>query len=311
MNEPAREGAPPAPIGAPAAARTSSEVRPLEARVGPLRAALRIVADTARYRLEKREMGNLVTSMTLALALRLAPGDLAYRFGFGALLNVWVYLVNDCFDVELDLRAGDRVRERTRFLAAHRRVGVATSIALGAVLLALGFLHDTGLALSFAFTALVIVAYSGWLKRRPIVDLASMAAWGFSMAMVGFPLDSPAGPRFAILLALLCAVTEALQVIRDERSDAASGIRTTAVVLGPAATALVARALVLASAAYAVLFLHRFIGAALLVALPVSLRPERVDRSWDLLRVVFGLTWLALLGAWYATGRLSPLLPSG
>ena len=54
-----------------------------------LRASGRIAADVAIYRLRKREAGNLVTSLTLAAALGLSPGDLASRAGFGALLNLF------------------------------------------------------------------------------------------------------------------------------------------------------------------------------------------------------------------------------
>lgn len=267
-------------------------------------AAWKILADSAGYRIKKREAGNLVTSITLAIALGLAPWDIGYRLAFGAGLNIWVYLVNDCFDVEVDLRAPGRDHSRARFLFENLRVGWAVSTGLALVLAAFAFAHSLGLLLALVSTVVVIVAYSGWLKRLPVVDILSMAAWGLTMALVGFPLDSAAGWRFASLLVFLCMVTEAVQVLRDEPSDKPSGVRTTAVVFGPRATAWVARLLMVASAAYASLFLHRFVGPVLLLGVLVPLKVERATRSWDALRLLFGLSWLVLLGLYYFSGEL-------
>lgn len=259
-----------------------------------LRVSWRIAADVAVYRLRKREMGNLATSLTLAFALGLAPVDLASRAGFGALLNLFVYLVNDCFDVGIDLRAPGRDNARTRFLAEHLTAAWATVGALAALLCAWGALHSRGLLLTALVNVVVIVVYSRVLKHRPGLDLVAMAAWGLSMAMVGFPLHSAVGWRYAGLLALLCMVTEAVQVLRDEPSDRAAHVRTTAVVLGPRATAVIARGLIVASALYAAALLHP-IGAALALGAFVAFDPERANASWDRLRALFGLTWLALL----------------
>ena len=139
-------------------------------------AAWRSAADTASYRVRKREAGNLVTSMTLAVALSLPWLDIAWRFAFGLLLNLFVYLLNDCFDVRLDLDAPGRDHERTKFLAAHTRAGWA---AVG--------------ALTVVIAVVVIAAYSAWLKRLPVVDVLAMGAWGITMALVGFPLASRPG----------------------------------------------------------------------------------------------------------------------
>ena len=257
-------------------------------------AAWRIAADVAIYRLRKREAGNLVTSLTLAVALGLLWGDVVTRAVFGVLLNVFVYLVNDCFDVAIDLKAPGRDNARTRYLAANLRVAWGVSGALGLGLALLGALHSTGLLVTAVVNAVVIVAYSGALKHRPGADLLAMGAWGVSMAMVGFPLGSRAGWVFAGLLGLLCMVTEAVQVLRDEPSDRAAGVRTTAVVWGARATSRVAKVLLLGAALYAAVMLHP-VGAALALGVFVPMRPERASQSWDALRVLFGATWLALL----------------
>ena len=266
-----------------------------------VRVAWRIAADVAIYRLRKREAGNLVTSLTLAVALGLTPGDLASRAGFGALLNLFVYLVNDCFDVGIDLRAPGRDNARTRFLAEHLTAAWGTVVAMALLLVAWGGLHSTGLLLTALINIVVIVVYSRVLKHRPILDLVAMAAWGLSMAMVGFPLHSAVSWRYAGLLGLLCMVTEAVQVLRDEPSDRAAHVRTTAVVCGPRATAVIARGLLVVAAVYAAVLLHP-IGAALALGAFVPFDPDRANASWDRLRALFGLTWLALL----ALLRLAP-----
>ncbi len=281
----------------------------MTASPGAFGAAARIVADVVVYRVRKREMGNLVTSTTLAAALALPLGDVALRFAFGALLNLWVYLVNDLIDVDVDLAAPGRDQTRVRFLSDHRRIGWLTSMVLLAALAGAGAAHSPGLLVAVSSTAVIIVAYTRWWKRTPGLDLLAMAGWGLSMALVGCPLESAAGLRLAGLLALLCASTEAVQVLRDEDSDRAAGVRTTAVVLGPRLTVLCFRVLVLASAVYASLLLHRWLGLLLLLALPVPMAPgDAAARRWDIFRALFGITWLALLSAYFLGGRLDGFL---
>lgn len=277
--------------------------------VNALSACVRIVTDAAVYRIKKREAANLLTSMTLALALGLGVADLGVRFAFGALLNLWVYLVNDLIDVDIDLRAPGRDQSRVGFLAAHLREGWSVIAILSAILLAMGAAHSTGLLVSAISTALIIVAYTRYLKRRPIADLLAMAGWGVSMALVGFPIESPVGWRFAGLLAILCAITEAVQVIRDVRSDGLAGVRTTAVVLGTRPTVWIVRALVVATSAYVSAWLSRWVGPAFLLGLLVPIEAERATRSWDGLRIVFGLGWLSVLVSYAFLGRLDGWMP--
>jgi 4-hydroxybenzoate polyprenyltransferase len=257
-------------------------------------AAARIVWDVAIYRLRKREAGNLATSLTLAWALAAPPAMLAERAVFGAVLNLFVYLVNDCFDVAIDLAAPGRDTERTRFLAANLRAAWVTVGLLGFGLVLGGALVGGGLALTAAVNIAVIFAYSRVLKHRALWDLVAMGVWGVSMAMVGFDPHDPRGWRLAALLGLLSMVTESVQVLRDQPSDAAAGVRTTAVVLGVSTTAWMARAFVLAAAGYAAWAIHPA-GAVLALGVLVKLTPETANRAWDQLRVLFGATWLGLM----------------
>ena len=267
----------------------------------------RIIADTAAYRLKKREAGNLVTSITLAVAIGLSAGDVAHRLLFGIVLNLFVYLVNDCFDVEVDAHAEGRDRARTQFLATHLASGVASTIVLALICAVIAALHSRALLLVLAINIVVIIAYSRVLKRTPLLDLLCMAAWGASMALVGAPLDNPNALRLVGLLALLCIVTEGVQVIRDVDSDRSAGIRTTAVALGVPTTALITKVCAVLAALYATLAVHRFLGPILFLAVVPRLDTEHASRTWDRLRILFGVTWLAIMAYLYLTGRLAPL----
>ncbi len=268
----------------------------------------RIVADATAYRLKKREMGNLVTSATLALGLSLPPRDVAHRVVFGLVLNVFVYLVNDLFDVEIDQHAAGRDVERTSFLAAHLRAGVVGAALVLAIAAALAAAHGRDLLIVLGVNVLVIVLYSRWLKRRPIVDILSMATWGASMALVGCPLDSEPGWAMIGLLAILCMVTEGVQVIRDAETDRAAGLRTTAAALGVERAAWLTRALIVAAAAYTTLALDAWVGPLLLLGLATRLDTAHANQSWDRLRVLFGGAWLLLVGHYWVLGRLSGAL---
>ncbi|MEZ4393098.1 MAG: UbiA family prenyltransferase [Polyangiales bacterium] len=266
----------------------------MSASIHSLKTAARIAWDVAAFRLRKREMGNLATTLALAVALALPWGEVLYRALFALVLNVFVYLVNDCFDVAIDLRAPGRDSERTRFLAANLDTAWRTCGALALALCAMGAAWSLGLLVTAMVNVAVIAAYSKVLKHRAGWDVAAMGAWGVSMAMAGFPLDRADGWRLVALLGALSMVTECVQVLRDEVSDRAADVRTTAVVLGARQTRLLARALTLAAAGYASLALHP-VGAVLALGALVPLTPGEVDRSWDKLRALFGVTWLALL----------------
>jgi len=273
-----------------------------------LGAVARIISDTAAYRLKKREAGNLVTSITLAVAIGLTARDVVHRLVFGLVLNLFVYLVNDCFDVDIDAQAEGRDRARTKFLAEHLPAGIVSCVVLAGACAVIAALHSRALLVVLAINIVVIIAYSRVLKRTPILDMLCMAAWGASMGLVGAPLDHPIALRLVGLLALLCIVTEGVQVIRDVDSDRRASIRTTAVALGVPATRAITRAAAAFAGLYATLFIHRFLGPILFLALFPRLDTEHASRTWDRLRVLFGGTWLAMMAHLYLTGRLLPLL---
>jgi 4-hydroxybenzoate polyprenyltransferase len=264
-----------------------------------LPAALKILADVALYRIRKREMANLAAAATIMIALRLPWDDVGIRLGFGILLNLLVYLTNDYCDVDADLDSPTKDGAKTRFLKDHMRSALAVQIVLALVLAAVGALYSRGLIVALVLGAGTCWAYSARLKHVPFLDVASMAVWGVAMPMVSFPLDSLLGWALVAQLGLFSACFETVQVIRDHEEDASSGTRTTAVLLGVRRTLLVERLFMLASAAYAILVLNRWVGLALVIAPLVPLEAGRAEAYWNRVRMVQGLAWLAM-AAWIA-----------
>lgn len=271
-------------------------------------AALRILYDVAYFRLRKLEMANMFAAASIMLALRLSWVDVAVRVGFGVLLNLLAYLTNDYCDVDQDLTSPNKDHRKARFLKDHMGAALGAQLGLAAVLFGIGLWWSYGLIVALVAGAGICWIYSWKLKRMPYVDVLAMISWGVAMPLVGFPLDSLLGWALVAQLALFSACFESIQVVRDHDEDVASGVRTTAVRLGIPATKIILKVFMVAVAAYAVLFLHRYIGVALLAALLVPLDPVRADKYWNHIRLIMGLGWLAILGWVFWTGAADGLL---
>ena len=278
-------------------------------------AALRILWQSFAYRVRMREANNLAVTISMMVAFALPWLDLTFRTIFALLLNVYVYLINDYCDIKLDLASERRDRAKVLFMAEHRGSARGALIGLGLVLLAMALLHTwllhaprgllaheptpggfTRWTLPTAFVAntVLITAYSGWLKRVPGLDVVLMAMAGGTMTIVGLP-GRPLGWLLIGLLCLLSAGYQAIQVIRDEPADRAHGVRTTAVLLGARRAAWVFRGVMLGAAAHGFFVIGSPVALGLLLALPLPLSPERAARTWDMVRIIGGLVWLALL----------------
>jgi len=282
-----------------------------------LTAALRIIWDALLYRVKRREANNALTTISLMVAFHLPWLDVGYRALYAVVLNVYIYLMNDYFDVELDLASPQKDQVKARFLAEHKGAGAGALIGLGLLLLGGAAAHSWLLVIAFGVNSFIVLIYSAWLKRKPMVDVVTMGLWGVSMALVGLPeVGSGLGWRLVGLLGLLCSCFEIIQVVRDEPGDRVTNIVTTAILLGSRGAAWLFRAMVVASAAYGSLLLSGQlpllapfgraaaaapfpVAAALLVAAVLPLTPERADRTWDLCRLLFGAVWAALLAQVY------------
>jgi 4-hydroxybenzoate polyprenyltransferase len=254
-----------------------------------MHAALKIVVDVLVYRLQRLEMANMAGAVAVMVALRLPLGEIVVRGAFAFVLNVLAYLVNDVVDVERDLASG-RAPEKTRFLAAHRGAALAAEALLGAALIAIAVWYDLWLLVPAALGTGICWIY----KRVPIGDVVAMTLWGAAMPLSAIEPDSALGWALIGMLALFSTCFELIQVIRDRASDQAIGVTTTAVWLGEARTWLLLRVAMLLAAAYAIAFLHRFVGIGLLFA-PLLSTGTDPERYWNRVRLVFGVVWLAIV----------------
>lgn len=266
-----------------------------------MRAEFKIIADVAWYRLRKLEMANLIAAAALCVALHLASGEFAVRLLFGALLNLLVYLNNDYADRDDDAASLTKDSAKTAFLREHLPAAVRAQLGLLVLLVIIAVFHGDGLLIALGLGGGVCWAYSAWLKRMPGVDVLAMMVWGFAMPMVAVPPGNEDGWRLLLQLGLFSGVFETIQVLRDHDEDKALGVRTTAVVLGPRATTLLSRFLLVSACLYAVFAFGWMVGIPAAVAAFMPLDPSNYSRSWNRIRALLGLTFL--VECWVVYGR--------
>lgn len=270
-------------------------------------AALRIVADVASFRLRRLEMANLAGAAAVAVAVGLGPWEIAGRLGFGALLNLLVYLNNDYLDLDADLASTTREGEKTRYLAEHRGAAVLAQVGLLGALVAIAAAWRPELLVPLVAGGGLCWAYSARLKRIPGLDVLAMIAWGMAMSLCGAPLGEPLAWALVIQLGLFSGVFEAIQVLRDRAEDEAAGVRTTAVALGERWSARLCRGLLVLGGVYAALVIHPWMGGLPLAALLLPIERGAIPAYWTRVRVLLGLTLCAEV-AWVAThGRTAGL----
>jgi 4-hydroxybenzoate polyprenyltransferase len=271
-------------------------------------AGVKIVFDVVVYRLRKLEMANLAAAVSIAMVLHLGWLEVAYRTLFAFVLNILVYLNNDYLDIGTDLRSTDKDAKKARFLSEHLRAALVAQWVLVGLLAAAALVRDRGLLVALVAGGGSCVWYSAKLKQRPYLDILAMMVWGAAMPLCGAPLDSALGFCLALQLGLFSGVFESVQVLRDADQDALEGVRTTAVVLGKARTLALARILMVASSAYALLILHPIAAAVSAAALLLPFAPDRVERYWTRVKLTYGVAWLVLCGYVYLYGHSSGVL---
>lgn len=257
-----------------------------------MRPELKIAADVAWYRLRRFEMANLGAAGLIALALALPIGDIVVRIGFGALLNLLVYLNNDYLDVVEDSASPTKDAEKTRFLAAHRPAALRAQLAMLAVLLVVALTWGGGLVWPLLIGGGVCWAYSAVLKHWPFVDVLAMVVWGVAMPAVAVPPGS--GPGWALLLqlGLFSGVFETIQVMRDHDEDRDAGVRTTAVVLGLLRTRWLLRALVVFAGLYAAVQFGWWVAVLPWSVLALRIPTDDLSAYWNRVRLLLGVTLL-------------------
>jgi 4-hydroxybenzoate polyprenyltransferase len=256
-----------------------------------MRAEFKIVADVAWYRLRRFEMANLGAAGMICIALALPAADIVVRLGFGALLNLLVYLNNDFLDVQEDAASPTKDSVKTRYLAEHRAAALRAQIGMLGVLVVVAGLWGGGLVWPLLFGGGVCWAYSAVLKRRPFVDIGAMMVWGVAMPWVAVPPGAESGWALLIQLGLFSGVFETIQVMRDHDEDRATGVHTTAVVLGLARTRWVLRGLIVLAGAYAGIGFGWWLAVLPLGLLGFSI-PQDLSAYWNRVRLVLGSTLL-------------------
>lgn len=244
-------------------------------------------------------MANLAASASLMVAVAMPWADVAVRLAFGTLLNLLVYLTNDYYDIQADLASPRKDHDKARFLETHRGSVYIAQALLLALLAALAVAWSRGLVVTFLLASVLCWAYCARFKRVAGLDLAAIMICSVTGTMLAFPLDSALGWILAGQLGLFSGCFQTIQMIRDHDDDRAFGTRTTAVQLGIPGSVLVQRALMLASAVYAIALVHRWVGLLLLVSPLLPTNGQNVSSHWNRVRLVFGLTWLGMV-AWVA-----------
>ncbi len=258
-----------------------------------MRAEIQILLDVASYRLRRLEMANLAGALALALVLGLSTGAVAVRLAFGFALNLLVYLNNDFCDGAADLDADGRERGKTEYLLSHRAAALRVQLWLLAVLLGWAWWQGEGLWLPLLLGGGVCWAYSAVLKRRPLLDVAAMMAWGMAMPLVGVPSERlPQVLPLVLLLGLFSGVFECVQVLRDVEVDRDRGVRTTAVALGVPATMAMARVLAALAALHALMHFGLWVALPAVVAVVTPMRDRPIPRVWNRLRLLSGISFL-------------------
>lgn len=272
-------------------------------------AAVKIVADVLAYRLRKLEMANLAGAISISVSLHLAWTDVAVRALFAIGLNVLVYLNNDYLDVDIDLASADKDNAKTRYLAEHRGAALFAQLAIASLLGAIAWAYDPGLFVPLVAGGGICWLYSAYLKRLPFLDVLVMVVWGLTMPLTGVPLGSALGWGMAVLLGLFAGVFESIQVMRDANEDAVvEGVRTTGVVLGQRRTLALARGLMLLCCLYTAAVMHPLAALLLAGAFLVPFTPERIERYWTRVKLVYGAAWLFVCAWVYLHGQSDGLL---
>ena len=272
-------------------------------------AGFRIVLAAVTYRLKNKEMLNLAGGVSIALALKLEPLDVVVRTVFAFVLNALVYLNNDYIDVEIDLRSADKDNSKARYLAEHKRAALGAQLALVGLLAVIAVVYNIGLFVPLIAGGGICWWYSAKLKHMPYLDIFAMFIWGVTM-----PLWAAVGDTLGIVMALqlgmYSAVFETIQVMRDADEDAEEGVRTTGVVLGKHRTLILARVLMVATTAFAVLFMHPAAAAVSAVALVIPFIESNIEKYWTRVKLVYGVSWLVICAWVFLYGEGSGLLAS-
>ncbi len=264
-------------------------------KAAPVYAAFKIMSDVASYRLRRMEMANLIASISIILALQLAPLDAAIRILFAFLLNILVYLHNDYVDIEQDLLTEKKNAASVAFLYKHLNVAYFTQWGLLVVLVVLAIVHDPWLLVGLTLGGGICFLYSQYFKQRPVLDVLAMYLAGMFMPLVAFPFYMQQGWILVLLLGGFAACFELIQVMRDYEEDKVAGVKTTAVVLGMQRAKFLFKFMIIALACFSYFYVNIVVAVAIITLILIPIPTKRLNHFWLLTRLNFGCCWLYTL----------------
>lgn len=269
-------------------------------RRGNIPIAAKIVWNSTIYRIKKREMANLVGSISIMAGLHYSTGEIMIRGIFAMLLNMAVYLVNDLIDVEIDLHGGKRQKRKVILLKENKKSALAAIIIIALILFIFCIAYNLSLFIPLAGGIGICWLYSAYTKNIPFVDVISMTIWAVAMVSTGVKLHSINGWLLAFQLGLYSSCFEMIQTMRDVNEDSRACIKTTAVFLGPKRSKLLLSILMLSASIYCYLFINKILSIismfAIIIPLPEnSTNPDSMQKYWNKIKAIYGLLWLAII----------------
>ena len=249
-------------------------------------------------RLERGE--GLLLAVNVSIVLFARPGAaalLAQVFVSTAVLAL-LYGLNDVYDCERDLNDPAKDQTLATFCVANRGrlLGILKLEKVGVVLLAFALL-GVGSAGAVAALFLVNLAYSAVLKGKAGLDVLWVGLWGGLYAMVpgvALPL------QVVLLVGVMTSICHIFQILRDRDADDANQIHTSAVASRWLPFAQLG---VCCAAMAAVLWSTLGPLGALSAFAPLLLRLTLASNqsAWLASKAYYGIVWLLVLGAVYAS----------
>lgn len=236
----------------------------------------------------------LLVALNASLAAIDHPGAavLAARVGVSVATMLCLYFLNDVVDAHRDLHDPGKDQRFVAFCARHRpRLAWILAAEHAATLaLALALLGPASAAAVLAVFA-VNLAYSMSIKGRPALDVAWVALWGATYAMV---TAVPVPPAVFAAVGLMTGVAHVFQITRDRDVDRRNEVRTSAVARPWLPTVQMSVACVALGACLGAL-LGPVAGASAAIPFVLYAGLPSNQSAWMLARAWFAIAWVALL----------------
>ncbi|GIW45067.1 MAG: hypothetical protein KatS3mg077_2349 [Candidatus Binatia bacterium] len=257
-----------------------------------------VVAGSLVDRLRRFEGVLLAINVSLAFLLGKTVVEVGTFVLVSALILAALYGFNDAWDA-----TGDRgnPRKNQELVAAHLALRKEVAIALVVIAVAcVGLaLAGSGWPAALAVVVILIVngAYSGVFKGVPVVDVVWCGFWGAAYASIVTRDWS-----LLCVVGIMTAVCHVYQTLADREVDVRNGIRTIAAgTPGAVPVTLLGLCMLLAVVLVAALEIPGLAAISAFFPIVPYLTVPKFQVGWLLTKAYFGVLWLVVLGAYYAT----------